>query len=49
VLNDVVLLVEGIEETSTFQGVVPFRTQIVVIPELATQNQNGTTAIFQGR
>jgi hypothetical protein len=48
VLNDVVLLVEGIEETSTFQGVVPFRTQVVVVSELATQNQDGTTAILQG-
>jgi hypothetical protein len=46
VLGNDILLVEGIEETSTFQGVIALRPQILRYPWLTPQNQHGAAIVF---
>jgi hypothetical protein len=46
VLGNGVLLVEGIEEASTFQAVVALRPQLFIHSQLAAQDQNGTTIVL---
>ena len=38
-LNDVVLLIERIEESPTFEGVVPVGAQALCLSQLAAQNE----------
>jgi hypothetical protein len=47
VLGNVVLLVESVEETSAFDAVVTLRSQVFITAQFATENQHGSTVIFQ--
>ena len=47
VLGNFVLLVQSVEEASAFDRVVALRSLRLVLPQLATQNQHGSTVIFQ--
>lgn len=45
-LDDVVLLIERIEEASTFQGVVALGAPVLRLPQLAAQNEHRAAICF---